>query len=234
MEGKTIVSQNDYALNTFSEEHFGKSIIDSYGWTIGKIIGVFKDSQKNKSFVIELNSGGLMNCEESNVRFSQNIGVMNNSWRTKAESLTSELILISKKISVLDELKKNTEISEEQCDNIKKEFESQKKIFLEKRRVLLDKLKDRMEVINSQLEEIYMFDTETKISHRMGDIGEEVYQNSQKSIKLMIEKLLSEENDIKFSSNLLNTSLSTLPSEPIKVLPPSTPSQPSTLRVKVQ
>jgi len=228
-----VVSEHDYATNTFSNEHVGKTIIDSYGWTIGKIIGVSTDLQKNRFFLIELNSGGLMTCEGSNVHFNQNAVIMNNSWRTKVESLTKGLTLIIKRISALDELEKDTEISEV-CDNLQKEFDNQKKVFLEKRRVLLDKLKDRMEVIIPQLKEIYKFDAEIKINYHLGAIGEETYQCSHMSLKLMSDRLLSEENDIKFSLSLLTTSLSTLPSEPLKVLSPSTPFQLSTLRVKVQ
>jgi len=98
---------------------------------------------------------------------------------------------------------------------------------------LKDSLKERLSAIHAQLKEVYEFITYVKISYHIGDIDEETYQRSYIPFQLMIDKLLSEEDDIKFALNIVATNISTLPPEPLILLPSSEP-QPMPIKLRIR
>ena len=232
------VPQNDYRLNNpvLKKDLIGKKVVDSYGTRIGKIIGFSTDSLKNtSSFGIERNDGGFMKCDTTEVILDQDLVKINSSWRLKAESLASEVTLTIKKISALNELKNDVEVSKHIYDTLQSGFEAEKKIILDRRRNLKDRLKERLSAIHAQLKEVYEFIAYVKISYHIGDIDEETYQRSYISFQLMIDKLLSEEDDIKFALNIVTTNISMLPPEPLISLPSSEPQlMPIKLRIRTE
>jgi hypothetical protein len=139
------VPQNDYRLNNpvLKKDLIGKKVVDSYGKRIGKIIGFSTDSLKNiSSFGIERNDGGFMKCDTTEVILDQDLVKINSSWRLKAESLASEVTLTIKKISALNELKNDVEVSKNIYDTLQSGFEAEKKTILDRRRNLKDRLKE--------------------------------------------------------------------------------------------
>ncbi len=232
------VPQNDYRLNNpvLKKDLIGKKVVDSYGTRIGKIIGFSTDSLKNiSSFGIERNDGGFMKCDTTEVILDQDLVKINSSWRLKAESLASEVTLTIKKISALHELKNDVEVSKHIYDTLQSGFEAEKKTILDRRRNLKDRLKERLSAIHAQLKEVYEFIAYVKISYHIGDIDEETYQRSYISFQLMIDKLLSEEDDIKFALNIVATNISMLPPEPLISLPSSEPQlMPIKLRIRTE
>lgn len=232
------VPQNDYGLNNpvLKKDLIGKKVVDSYGTRIGKIIGFSTDSLKNtSSFGIERNDGGFMKCDTTEVILDQDLVKINSSWRLKAESLASEVTLTIKKISALNELKNDVEVSKHIYDTLQSGFEAEKKTILDRRRNLKDRLKERLSAIHAQLKEVYEFIAYVKISYHIGDIDEETYQRSYISFQLMIDKLLSEEDDIKFALNIVTTNISMLPPEPLISLPSSEPQlMPIKLRIRTE
>lgn len=232
------VPQNDYRLNNpvLKKDLIGKKVVDSYGTRIGKIIGFSTDSLKNtSSFGIERNDGGFMKCDTTEVILDQDLVKINSSWRLKAESLASEVTLTIKKISALNELKNDVEVSKNIYDTLQSGFEAEKKTILDRRRNLKDRLKERLSAIHAQLKEVYEFIAYVKISYHIGDIDEETYQRSYISFQLMIDKLLSEEDDIKFALNIVTTNISMLPPEPLISLPSSEPKlMPIKLRIRTE
>ena len=83
----------------------------------------------------------------------------------------------------------------------------------------------------AQLNEIYEFITHTKINLHLGHIDQDTYQGSYLSAQLMIERLISEREDIEYALNTVATNLSVMPPEPLKSLPPS---QPVLVPIKLQ
>ncbi len=232
------VPQNDYRLNNpvLKKDLIGKKVVDSYGTRIGKIIGFSTDSLKNiSSFGIERNDGGFMKCDTTEVILDQDLVKINSSWRLKAESLASEVTLTIKKISALNELKNDVEVSKNIYDTLQSGFEAEKKTILDRRRNLKDRLKERLSAIHAQLKEVYEFIAYVKISYHIGDIDEETYQRSYIPFQLMIDKLLSEEDDIKFALNIVTANISMLPPEPLISLPSSEPQlMPIKLRIRTE
>lgn len=232
------VPQNDYRLNNpvLKKDLIGKKVVDSYGKRIGKIIGFSTDSLKNiSSFGIERNDGGFMKCDTTEVILDQDLVKINSSWRLKAESLANEVTLTIKKISALNELKNDVEVSKNIYDTLQSGFEAEKKTILDRRRNLKDRLKERLSAIHAQLKEVYEFIAYVKISYHIGDIDEETYQRSYIPFQLMIDKLLSEEDDIKFALNIVTANISMLPPEPLISLPSSEPQlMPIKLRIRTE
>ena len=230
------IPQNDYRLNNpvSKKDLIGKNVVDSYGRRNGKIIGFSTETLKNiSSLGIERNDGGFMKCDTSEVILDQDLVKINSSWRLKAESLASEVALTIKKISALNELKNDVEVSKNVYNTLQSGFEAEKKALLDRRRGLKDRLKERLDAIQDQLMEVYEFITYVKISYHIGDVDEETYQRSYIPFQLMIDKLLSEEDDIKFALNIVATNISTLPPEPLISLPSSEP-QPMPIKLRIR
>jgi len=229
--------QNNYPNNNIVPKEFiGKKVVDSYGWKIGKVIGFSTDSPENTTYVgIELNNGGFMKCQAAEMNHEHDAVMINNSWRVKANSLATEVALTMKKISALNELKNDVEVSKKIFNNLESGFDREKKGLLERRRFFKDRLQDRMAAINSQLAEVYEFITYIKINHQLGEIDEETYQHSYISFQLMIDKLVSEEEDIKYALNIVSRNITTLPPEPLKSLPSSqSQAMPIKLRIRTE
>ena len=230
------LSQSNYSNNSVQKEFIGKKVVDSYGWKIGKVIGFSTDSPENTTYVgIELNNGGFTKCKASETIHEHDSVMINNSWRVQADSLANEVALTMKKISALNELKNDVEVSKKIFNNLESGFDREKQSLLERRRFFKDRLQERMAAIDSQLAEVYEFITYIKINHQLGEIDEETYQHSYISFQLMIDKLVSEEDDIKYALNSVSRNITTLPPEPLKSLPSSQPqAMPIKLRIRTE
>ncbi|KON28460.1 hypothetical protein AC480_03970, partial [miscellaneous Crenarchaeota group archaeon SMTZ1-55] len=60
--------------------------------------------------------------------------MINNSWRVQADSLANEVALTMKKISALNELKNDVEVSKKIFNNLESGFDREKQSLLERRR----------------------------------------------------------------------------------------------------
>ena len=213
--------QKDYN-NRAIKEIIGKPVVDPYGWAIGKVIGASTNSQNTIQFLgVELNNGEFTMLEGAKAHQDQNAVIINSSWRTKAEVLTSEIATITRRISALSELDKDVEISEKVHADLQNRFENEKKTLLEQRRSLSEQLKERIEAIDSQLKQIQEFIANLKISYKLREIDEETYQRSYTSLQLMANRRHKEESDVKFALDKLTANLLASPPEPLKQLPPS-------------
>jgi len=147
--------QKGYA-NTTLKEVIGKPVVDAYGWTVGKVIAASSGSQNTiESLGVELITGEFTMFEAGKTHLDQDTLVVNGSWRTKAETLTSEVAVITRKSRRWTNSKMMFEISEKVHEDMKKRFEDQKQILLEQRRSLSDQLTQRTEAIGVQLGQVY-------------------------------------------------------------------------------
>jgi hypothetical protein len=228
MSSESRYPSSDYAAN----ELIGKTVVNSYGWTVGKIIGFNVDATRAISSIgVMLNDGGFVNSPSDRFSRDQNAVILKNSWRVKAEDVTTQIAMMTKKITALTELKTDMDVPKNVCDDLENRFASEKSTLLEERRLLSDQLNDRRDAITAQLNEIYEFITHTKINLHLGHIDQDAYQGSYLSGQLMIERLIAEREDIEYALNAVATNLSALPPEPLKSLPPS---QPSIAPIKLQ
>ena len=231
-----ILQKNPISKNFDAKELVGKSIVDPYGWMMGKIIGVSGNSTDSNFFVgVDDGKSGFARYDYSDVRFVQNNVVLGDSWKTKMEDIANRVMLVTKKISALDELSKEPEFVGV-CEEMRSKSEDEKKRLLEERRCLGEQLKDRTKAVDYQLKEAYSFIASVKIDYALGTITEETYQRSNTPLHMMIDRLLSEKDDIKFALDGLSNNLSTLPPEPLKTLIPSAPklSQPQISPIKLR
>jgi hypothetical protein len=228
-----MTSERRYpSSNAPANELIGKTVVNSYGWTVGKIIGFNVDAARNVSSIgVMLNDGGFVNSPIDRFSRDQNAVVLKNSWRTKAEDLTAQIAMMTKKITALTELKTDMDVPKNVCDELENRFAGEKSALLEDRRLLSDQLNARRDAITAQLNEIYEFITHTKINLHLGHIDQDAYQGSYLSGQLMIERLVAEREDIEYALNAVATNLSALPPEPLQSLPPS---QPPVVPIKLQ
>ncbi len=232
------VPQTEYRSNTpvLKKDLIGKTVADAYGRRIGKVLGFSTDSQQRiDALGIERTDGGFMKCNAADVILDQDLLKIGGTWRRKAESLANEVALTLKKIAALNELESDADVSKTVFATLQSGFEAEKKALLDRRRDLKDRLKDRLDTIQAQLKDVYEFITYVKISYHIGDMDEDAYQRSHIPFQLMIDKLLSEEEDLKFALNLVATNIATLPPEPLLPLPASEPQpQPIKLRIRTE
>lgn len=231
-----ILQKNQVSKNFDAKELVGKMVVDPYGWTMGRIVGVSGNSTESNFFIgVDDGKGGFVKYDCSDVRFVQNNVVIGDSWKVKMEDIANRVVLVTKKISALDELSREEEFAGV-CEEMRGKSEDEKKRLLEERRCLGEQLKDRTKMVDAQLKEVYSFIASVKIDYALGTITEETYQRSNAPLHMMIDRLLSEKDDIKFALDGLSNNLSTLPPEPLKSLTPSTPkfSQPQISPIKLR
>lgn len=232
------VPQTEYRGNTpvLKKDLIGKTVVDAYGRRLGKVLGFSTDSQQRIAALgIERTDGGFMKCNAGDVILDQDLLKIGGTWRRKAEFLANEVALTLKKIAALNELEGDADVSKTVFATLQSDFEEEKKALLDRRRDLKDRLKERLDVVQAQLKDVYEFITYVKISYHIGDMDEDAYQRSHIPFQLMIDKLLSEEEDLKFALNLVATNTATLPPEPLLPLPASEPQpQPIKLRIRTE
>jgi hypothetical protein len=228
------LQRNQMSLKNDAAEFVGKMVVNPYGWTIGRVIGVSTNPANSSSLLgVDDGKGGFTKYDASKAHFVHDNVVIGDSWRTSIEALTTRVAQVTKKLAALDEIGKDAEYSDI-CNTMRAKFEEEKTALLEERRSLAEQLKDRLKVVDTQLKETYEFAAYVKIDHITEAISEDVYQKSNAQLQLMIEKLLTEKDDIKMALDAISNNLSTLPPEPLKNLMPAKPSQQSTAPIRLR
>ena len=110
--------------NTIGKYYLGRKVVDSYGRTLGKIVGYYTKAKNSFPIIgLELARGVFKAVPSSHLIDEANVLVLDENWKTKAEELSQNLTLNMRKISALSKLYKSGEISQEAYENLGKDFE---------------------------------------------------------------------------------------------------------------
>jgi hypothetical protein len=184
--------------------YLGRKIIDSYGKSLGKVVGYYSKSKNSQPIIgLELTDGIFRTISSTNLIDEANFLVLDENWKTKVEELTQDLTLNIRKLSAVNKLYKSGEISQEASDNLSTDFDSNIQDLKAHREDLLERLDERSNILNCKLKEVENYFVNVKVAHELGEIDDESYKISRDALHNLINRLQTEQKDISVAEEIL-------------------------------
>jgi len=179
------------------KKYLGKPVVDSYGRSMGRIVGLVADVKNEVGQVeIELGNGDFFNCPSYQVSFKGNEATYIYQWKIDADHVAKELDLAMRRLRALDDLFRIGEIPKDIYDDFRKQHESAVSQLKERRQTLVNGLKDRIGRLNLQIRELQTFLASLKMQHTTGDLEDGIYKEASSSIEAGLSRTFSEKEDI--------------------------------------
>jgi hypothetical protein len=177
--------------------YLGRKVVDSYGRTLGKVVGYYMKAKNSLPIVgLELTSGIFKAVPSSKLIDEANILVLDADWKKRAEDLTQNLTLNIRKTSALNRLYKSGEISSDAYESLTKDFDVEIQDLKTQHKGLLDKLGERSTILNAKLKEVENYFVNIKVAHELGEMDDEAYRISRDALHDLINRLQAEHKDI--------------------------------------
>jgi hypothetical protein len=177
--------------------HLGKTIEDSMGRPIGKLVGLTADIKDEVTAIQVAQSNGEVNkFPISFVRLIDGHPVLLQTWRVEAEELRKEHDIIRRRNQALDLLLKDGDIDQIEYDQQRNTYEAVSKEMNQKRDTLLDILKEVEERSDQQIKDLQAALTNNKMLYTASEIDEETYHAVTDSIRAGLEIARKERKDV--------------------------------------
>ncbi|MEM2896781.1 MAG: CdvA-like protein [Candidatus Bathyarchaeia archaeon] len=182
------------------KKFLGKSILDSDGVPIGKIMG-FHTNIKGEiiSIGIELNDGNFEEYPSSYLATSEDSITLLKDWELETKDLEWECELIIKRMNAIQELYDSGELQKEIYEDMKAQHELVLKELKERSKELIGKLNDVKESLNKQVKTLETFFTSNKIQHSSGEIDDGSYRIVIESIRNGLKKVIANKQKLEKS-----------------------------------
>ena len=191
----------------------GHSVIDTYGRTLGRVIGIERNAfGELESVQVEAAGGQIAIAKARQIALTPKNITLTPEWKLESEDIISELSLLRKRISALESLKETKEIDSEIYVEL---VDSQKAGYLEKVKTaeaLAASMKRRLSEVTDNISSLTRYLVNAKLDHKSGDLDDESLKIAQGSIEPTLHPLIAEKAD-------LSVSLKTLE----QILPPRVP-----------
>lgn len=180
-----------------AKDLLGRSISDSYGATIGKIVGISTDV-KNKvtSVEVELGNGQFLNCLPSQIVVNEKGITLLEEWRLEADSLKTEFDLAIRRMRALSDLHRQGDIQPEIYEDFRRNHELSLKELEARREALAKKLTSINTRLDQQVRELEMFLANNKMQLASGEIDPQAYKIATDSVERGLERTLCAKRDI--------------------------------------
>ncbi len=225
--------------NMAGKYYLGRKVVDNYGRTLGKIVGYYtRDKNSPPLLGIELLEGDFKALPSTSTIDEANILVLDENWKTKAESLAQDITLIKRKIFALNKLYKNGEVSSDTYESLDKGFEAVDQDLKSRCESFLVRLGERSKALSVKLKDVAGYFVNVKLAHEIGEMDDEAYRVSGDALRDLINRLQAEQKDIEFAQeSLQQTSAPLLKEEPLEkppqIEPKAIPSEvPIVLRIR--
>jgi hypothetical protein len=210
----------------------GKKIEDSYGREFGIFLGSTVDPyspDKEEIIWIQKSNGELVKCRISQIQVEDSSFILTTSWIERSHQTNEALSTILRKISALNILKNNNEISQDAYLKLQKQYKRKLKHLTQSHQHLLDDAGSRSNVLESQIEDIHFFIANIKIEESVKKVPSNTLSAASSLINTLLSQAMREKKDL---DQVLNQpeakQISSNPS-PRRELPPI---QPIVLRIK--
>lgn len=214
-------------LNEF-KKFLGKHVRDSYGRTLGRIVGIIADvNQQVTDVEVEFGNGDFLKCPSKQFSIESGTLVYLYPWELESLEIAKALDLAIKRIQALDELFRMGEIPTETYDEFKKAHEASLKELKERRDSLITKLKSRVDKLNAQIRELQMFRTSLKMQKSTGEISEDVFKDAISIVEDGLTKSFNEKEQLEHTI----VKLSKLDFKPPSVIKPEV--KPVTSKIEI-
>jgi hypothetical protein len=188
----------------------GHSVVDTYGRSLGRIIGIERNAfGELESVQVEAAGGQIALAKARQIALTPKNITLTPEWKLESEDIISELSLLRKRISALESLKETKEIDNEIYTEL---VESQKAGYLDKVKVaegLATSMKRRLSEVADNISSLTRYLVNAKLDHKSGELDDESLKLAQGSIEPSLRPLIAEKVDL---SNSLKTLEQILPS----------------------
>jgi hypothetical protein len=188
----------------------GHPVIDTYGRSLGRVIGIERNAfGELESVQVEAPGGQIVIAKARQLALTPKNITLTPDWKIDAEDITSELTLLRKRIGALESLKEAKEIDNEIYAEL---VDSQKAGYLEKVKTaeaLAATMKRRFSEVTSNLASLTRYLVNAKLDHKSGELDDESLKMAEGSIEPTLRPLIAEKTDL---ANSLRTLEQILPS----------------------
>ena len=175
----------------------GRSVADIYGRSLGRIIGIERNSFGELEGVqVEAVEGHIVASKSRQLALTPKIITLTPEWKLDSEDVVSELSLLRKRITALESLRDSREID---GDIYVELLESQKTGYLEKVRSaesLAGSMKARLGEITGQISSLTKYLVNAKLDHKSGELDGVSLKMAEESIGPTLRPLMAERNDL--------------------------------------
>jgi len=182
----------------------GHSVIDTYGRSLGRVIGIERNAfGELESVQVEAAGGQIAIAKARQIALTPKSITLTPEWKLESEDIISELSLLRKRISALESLKETKEIDNEIYVEL---VDSQKAGYLEKVRTaeaLAASMKRRLSEVADNISSLTRYLVNAKLDHKSGDLDDESLKIAQGSIEPTLHPLIAEKADLSVSLKTL-------------------------------
>jgi hypothetical protein len=182
----------------------GHSVIDTYGRSLGRVIGIERNAfGELESIQVEAAGGQIAIAKARQIALTPKSITLTPEWKLESEDIISELSLLRKRIGALESLRETKEIDSEIYVEL---VDSQKAGYLEKVKsaeALAASMKRRLSEVADNISSLTRYLVNAKLDHKSGDLDDESLKIAQGSIEPTLHPLIAEKADLSVSLKTL-------------------------------
>ncbi len=176
----------------------GREIIDIYGRTLGRIIGVNRNQYgEMEGLEVESPGGNVIDVSAKSIMLTPKTITATPEWKVEAHELTLEIQTVKKRMVALEALGS-------QQDNVDREvyeelFDAQRSAYLslvKRAEGLAGSIEDRLQKTNMKVASLTRHLVNAKLDHQSGELDEASMKLAVGSIEPSLRPLIAERNDL--------------------------------------
>lgn len=188
----------------------GRAVLDVYGRTLGRIIGIERNAFGELEGVqVEGPGAQIVSARSRQLSLTPKTIILTPDWKLESEEIISELSLLRKRISALESLRESKEIDGEIYSEL---VNSQKIGYVEKVKAaeaIAVAIKKRHSDVTSTITSLTKYLVNAKLDHKSGALDDESLKLAQGSIEPTLRPLIAERADLAGSLEILEEILPT-------------------------
>ncbi|MEM2921045.1 MAG: CdvA-like protein [Candidatus Bathyarchaeia archaeon] len=202
------------------KDYLSKRVYDGYGRILGKVIACTRSGEVDPLLGIELLGGGFLTLRGSCLTPKGEDLFLNESWKSKSEAIKRELSIAKRKVSALERLYSQGEISKETYDVLSSEYGANVSECSKRKETLQREIEERSKILTTLTRTIEDYVVNLKIGHELGEVEDEEYKSGRDSLNKLLSQLQAEQKDIDAAIDLLIGHLAPLERPIEKKTPP--------------
>ncbi len=175
----------------------GKKISDTYGRSLGTIIGVtLNDFGEMQSLELEKGNNELQRLSVDQISMDRDKIIAVSKWKIQIESLLKEMDSAQRRLVALSDLLKRKEIPKNLYDELTQKHEEAIKNLKSKKIAAIEIIQSREKELDRQIEDLTKILIELKAGKWSEEFSSKVYEVASNSIEPNLEYVAKEKRDL--------------------------------------
>ena len=175
----------------------GKKISDTYGRSLGTIIGVtLNDFGEMQSLELEKGNNELQRLSVDQISMDRDKIIAVSKWKIQIESLLKEMDSAQRRLVALSDLLKRKEIPKNLYDELTQKHEEAIKNLKSKKSAAVEIIQSREKELDRQIEDLTKILIELKAGKWSEEFSSKVYEVASNSIEPNLEYVAKEKRDL--------------------------------------